>query len=82
MSTTLLREWRRRTGLSLADAAGLTGISQAHLSRIETGKRNPPPLTKVAIARRLGVPVDEIFPVEVLVFNCTESKENRRARQD
>jgi hypothetical protein len=36
------------------------------LSRAERGQRHFRPETKVAIARRLGVPIRELFPPEEL----------------
>ena len=37
------------------------------LSRVERGERNLKPAMKVLLARRLGVRVRELFPVEELV---------------
>ena len=65
MSTSPLRSWRERHGLSQADVAGLTGLSVALVSRIENGDRNPRPLTKVRIAKALGIQVAEIFPASL-----------------
>jgi len=64
--STNLRAWRHQAGLSLGEVAGLTGLTPGYLSRIETGSRAVAPLTKVSIARRLGVRVDEIFPVHAM----------------
>lgn len=60
---TRLRQWRRDKGLSLEEVYGLSGISPAMLSRVERGQRELAPLTKVKLARALGVPVRELFPV-------------------
>jgi transcriptional regulator with XRE-family HTH domain len=59
-----LREFRERQGWSLADASGLTGLSRVYLSRVERNLREPSPTMKVRIARGLGVPVAELFPVQ------------------
>jgi transcriptional regulator with XRE-family HTH domain len=59
-----LREWREAAGFSLTDCAGLTGFSTAMFSRAERGERIFSPQAKVLIARRLGVSVAELFPVE------------------
>jgi transcriptional regulator with XRE-family HTH domain len=59
-----LREFRERKGWSLADASGLTGLSRVYLSRVERNLREPSPTMKVRIARGLGVPVAELFPVQ------------------
>ncbi|MFC5748913.1 helix-turn-helix domain-containing protein [Actinomadura rugatobispora] len=62
----LLRTWRRRHALSLEDVSGLSGLSVATISRVERGQRNLAPLTKVKVARRLGVNVRDLFEVEEL----------------
>lgn len=59
-----LRKWRVANNLSLEEVADLVGLSAAMLSRAERGQRNFKPMTRVRIARRLGVPVRKIFDVE------------------
>lgn len=59
-----LRQWRCDEGLTLEEVSDLVGLSVSALSRIERGERNVPPLTRVRIARRLGVPVRDLFKVE------------------
>jgi transcriptional regulator with XRE-family HTH domain len=59
-----LREWRKRQGWTLADVAGLTGLSRSYLSRVERGLRDPTPPVKILVARSLGAPVADLFPVE------------------
>jgi len=63
-ATSALRRWRLSHGLSLADVAGLSGFSSAHLSLVERGQRNLRPLKRVLLARRLGAAVGDLFPVE------------------
>jgi len=63
-TTTRLRHWRETTGLTLDEVADLTGVSKPMLSRAERGERRLAPLTRVKVARRLGVPVRELFEVE------------------
>lgn len=58
-----LREWRSSRGWTLDEVAGLTGVHLSYLSRIERGEREPPPHTKIQIARGLGAGVSELFPV-------------------
>ena len=53
--------WRRERGLSLAEVAGLTGYSQAMLSRAERGERVFSPMARVRVARCLGVKVGDLF---------------------
>ncbi|MET8381604.1 helix-turn-helix transcriptional regulator [Streptosporangium canum] len=59
-----LRVWRLKNGLSLEDVADLSGLSPAMISRVERGQRQMAPLTKVKVARRLGVRVRDLFEVE------------------
>ena len=59
-----LRSWRFQEGYSLAEVSDLTGVSQSMWSRCERGQRQFSPKTKVAIARRLGVAVGELFELE------------------
>lgn len=62
-SVSRLRHWRMSTGLRLSDVGDLSGISVAMLSRVERGERELAPLTKVKLARRLGVSVRDLFEV-------------------
>jgi DNA-binding XRE family transcriptional regulator len=64
-----IRRWRQREGLTLAEVSGLTGLSVAMLSLVERGQRRLLPKTKVRVARRLGVPLRELFDVEDLAAN-------------
>ncbi len=57
-----LRDWRESAGLTLEEVAGLTGLSRSELSRVERGVRGIAPLTRVRVARALGVPLAELFP--------------------
>lgn len=59
-----LRLWRTGEGLTLEEVSDLTGVSVPMLSRVERGERQLAPLTKVRVARRLGVPVQVLFEVE------------------
>ena len=58
-----LRQWRTVHGLTLEELSDLTGLSVSMLSRAERGKRQLAPLRRVAMARRLGVRVRDLFPV-------------------
>lgn len=68
-SSNRLREWRASLGLSLVEVSGLSGLSVAYLSRVERGERELAPLTKVKLARRLGVSVRELFDVAPLTLD-------------
>jgi transcriptional regulator with XRE-family HTH domain len=60
------RRWRLANELTLAEVADLVGISVAMVSRVERGERVLAPLTKVRVARRLGVPLRELFEPDPL----------------
>jgi len=63
-ATTRFREWRLTNELSLDEVADLTGMSKSMLSRAERGQRDLAPLTKVKVARRLGVAIRDLFDLE------------------
>jgi transcriptional regulator with XRE-family HTH domain len=56
---TLLREWRRRRGLSQLDLSIRTGVSTRHLSRVETGKATASRQLLRFLATELDVPTPE-----------------------
>ncbi|MFJ6793366.1 helix-turn-helix domain-containing protein [Streptomyces sp. NPDC091268] len=56
-----LRELRRRTGLTLEAAAARAGLSPAHLSRLETGRRQPSLPLLLELARTYGTTVSELL---------------------
>jgi transcriptional regulator with XRE-family HTH domain len=66
-----LRELRRARRLSLEAAAARAGLSPAHLSRLETGRRQPSLPMLLALARAYGTTVSHLLgeeataPVEV-----------------
>ncbi|NGO09949.1 helix-turn-helix transcriptional regulator [Streptomyces sp. HC44] len=56
-----LRELRRRASLTLEAAARAAGLSPAHLSRLETGRRQPSLPMLLALARIYGTTVSELL---------------------
>ncbi|WP_369393548.1 helix-turn-helix domain-containing protein [Streptomyces sp. CG1] len=56
-----LRALRRRTGLTLEAAARAAGLSPAHLSRLETGQRQPSLPLLLALARIYGTTVSDLL---------------------
>ncbi|MFD8218956.1 helix-turn-helix domain-containing protein [Streptomyces sp. NPDC059697] len=56
-----LRALRRRASLTLEAAAGAAGLSAAHLSRLETGQRQPSLPMLLALARIYGTTVSELL---------------------
>jgi len=58
------QQWRKRERLTLEELSDLTGYSAPMLNRVERGERSLSRIAKVRIARRLGVRLGELFPVE------------------
>ncbi|MGW1025755.1 helix-turn-helix domain-containing protein [Streptomyces sp. NPDC002577] len=56
-----LRELRRRASLTLEAAARAAGLSPAHLSRLETGRRQPSLPMLLALARVYSTTVSELL---------------------
>jgi len=56
-----LRALRRRSGLTLEAAAARVGMSPAHLSRLETGRRQPSLPMLLALARTYGTTVSDLL---------------------
>ncbi len=52
-----IRTHRSQRGLTLAGAAKASGVSSAHLSRIENGERSPSVAILLQLARAYGVPL-------------------------
>jgi predicted transcriptional regulator len=52
-----LAAWRRHRGLSQAELAGLAGLSQVWVSRIEAGGGHGSPATRRKLAKALEAPV-------------------------
>lgn len=59
-----IRHWRRRTGRSQAAIAGLCGITEDYLSRIERGLKTPGLDVLLALARELGVPISQLLDAD------------------
>jgi putative transcriptional regulator len=57
---------RMRTGLSQAELAETIGVSRQTISSIENRRSIPSVLLALALARFLGAPVEELFPVAEL----------------
>ncbi|WP_037568417.1 helix-turn-helix domain-containing protein [Phaeacidiphilus oryzae] len=56
-----LRELRRSAGLGLESAAARVGLSPAHLSRLETGRRQPSLPVLLGLSRAYGKPVSALL---------------------
>jgi transcriptional regulator with XRE-family HTH domain len=67
----LIRRHRLRRNLTLAELSELSGISVAHLSRLENGRRTPTVRLLLQLARALGVPLAALVgesPAENTVY--------------
>ena len=56
----VMREARRRLGLTQFDLAERAGCGEGQVSRIETGRLRPETWLKEAIARELGIQTWEV----------------------
>jgi transcriptional regulator with XRE-family HTH domain len=56
-----VRATREHQGLTLEQAAELSGISKSHLSRIESSERQPSVASLLALSAALGVSVGALF---------------------
>ncbi|UNO39330.1 XRE family transcriptional regulator [Streptomyces sp. MST-110588] len=56
-----LRDLRQRSGLTLEAAARRVGLSPAHLSRLETNRRQPSLPVLLALARTYGTTVSDLL---------------------
>ena len=57
----VIKEQRKSLCLSLSQLSRLSGVSLAHLGRIEQGLRKPSPRTLQKIAKPLGFDLDELL---------------------
>lgn len=60
-----LRVWREHRGLKAGELAKRASISQADLSRIESGKKDASFRVMAALARCLEVDVDDLVPANM-----------------
>ncbi len=58
---TAIRRYRKARGLTQAEFAEALGMSQASISRFETGERKPDVDDLIAIARYFGCKVDDLI---------------------
>ena len=77
-----LRGMRKELGWKLEDLARRTGVSAAHLSRIESGERQPSLTTLFAVAKAYGVSFSDLLgqgpePPERVVVRAEEGESRR-----
>lgn len=58
---TAIRRYRKERGLTQAEFAEALGMSQASISRFETGERKPDVDDLIDIARYFGCKVDDLI---------------------
>ena len=58
---TAIRRYRKRLGLTQEEFAAALGMSQASISRFETGERKPDVDDLIAIAKFFGCKVDDLI---------------------
>ena len=58
---TAIRRYRKMRGLTQEEFASAIGMSQATISRFETGERKPDVDDLIAIARFFGCKVDDLI---------------------
>jgi transcriptional regulator with XRE-family HTH domain len=59
-----LRAARKAAGLTLADIAKKVGVSVPFLSDVERGRRGLTPARRAAVAAAVGIPVEQITPLD------------------
>ena len=57
----VIRKQRESIRITLNQLSGLSGVSVAHLSRVELGQRVPSPRTLQSIAKPLGFDLNELL---------------------
>lgn len=76
-----VRRWREERGWTQVDLAKRSGVSQNHVSAIETGKlANPRADTSEKLARAFGVTIDELYQDTRNERKEAEAPEERMAR--
>lgn len=53
-----LRQWRKDTQKTLAELAGVVGVTPSHLSEIERGLNEPSLALAAKLSRETGIPID------------------------
>src|SRR5215203_2110555 len=72
-----LRVLRAERGLTLREAASLTGVAKETISDIERALRHPHTPTLAKIAKGYGVPVDELLEEPVPLAEASEEDVDR-----
>lgn len=78
----LVRQARRRVGMTLDDLAKKLGLSYQQVHKYENGTNRISAGTLAAIANILAVPVDHLFPEDALLDGSEEGSEVERMRSE
>lgn len=76
----LVRQARRRVGMTLDDLAKQLGLSYQQVHKYENGTNRISAGTLAAIANILAVPIDHLFPEDALANPAGENSELERVR--
>lgn len=60
-----IREVRKAKGMTIAELAGISGVSIAYISEIEIGKYRPTINTLCLLAVALNVDIKDLFTYEI-----------------
>ena len=76
-----LRVLRAERGLTLREAASLTGVAKETISDIERGLRRPHDPTLAKIAKGYGVPIEELIEEPPLLDRALDAARHDEERQ-
>jgi len=62
-----LKSWREKNNYTQSEIAAICGVTQACISKLESSGKPPESTTAIAIARRLGVGVGDLFEFESVI---------------
>ena len=77
-----LRVLRAERGLTLREAASLTGVAKETISDIERGLRHPHDPTLAKIAKGYGVPVEELIEEPPLLDRALDAARRDEEKQE
>lgn len=62
--TVLLKEIRKKRGISLDELALMTGISKSHLNYIEKNEKDPSLTISIRITKALNIDIKDFYKIE------------------
>lgn len=69
-----IKHFRRKLGFTQSELAEKAGITQTHLSQVESGKKNAHTPTIKSLCESLGVPESLLYAYAIDTEGITESK--------